>query len=190
MAYECNQESSYEFGDLTKAVHNSWKWFLSVGVLLIILGIIAISAPLAAAIAIEILLGWIFVGSGIIRAIHLYQERKASGFLSKIVGALLYLAAGGILLLFPVRGVATLTLILAIFFILSGVLRIVTSLELRSLPNWGWILLSGSLAILLGIMIWTRWPSSSAWAIGLMVGIDFLFGGLSLVMCAIAMKKF
>lgn len=94
MAYECNQESSYEFGDLTKAVHNSWKWFLSVGVLLIILGIIAISAPLAAAIAIEILLGWIFVGSGIIRAIHLYQERKASGFLSKIVGALLYLAAG------------------------------------------------------------------------------------------------
>ncbi len=190
MAHECNQEGSYEFGDLTKVVHNSWKWFLSVGALLIVLGLVAISAPLAAAIAIEILLGWIFLGGGVIRAIHLYQERNASGFLSKIVGAVLYLAVGGVLLLFPMQGVATLTLVLAIFFILSGILRVVTALELKALPNWGWILLSGALAIILGIMIWTRWPSSSAWAIGLMVGIDFLFGGFSLVMCAIAMKKF
>ena len=171
------------------AIHDHWKLFLAEGVVMVILGLVAIAVPEVASLVIAIFVGWLFFIGGIFRTCSLLRHRHMPGFVWSLATAVLAIVLGLVLLLRPAAGVLTLTLVLVVFFILEGIGAILLAIEhRRHLPSWGWVLFSGLVDLLLAFLIWDGWPSSASWAIGLLVGINMLFVGLSLIMTAIAAR--
>lgn len=174
---------------LAAAIHAHWKLFLAEGILMMVLGLLAIAVPEVATLAITILIGWLFFVGGIFRTISVLQHRAMPGFAWSLLIAVLAILLGLILIVRPIAGVLTLTIWLIAFFIIEGIAAIFLAIEhRRHLPSWGWVLLSGLVDLLLAYLIWDGWPSSAGWAIGLLVGINMVFVGLSLVMTALAAR--
>ena len=174
---------------LAAAIHAHWKLFLAEGILMMVLGLLAIAVPEVATLAITILIGWLFFVGGIFRTISVLQHRAMPGFAWSLLIAVLAILLGLILIVRPIAGVLTLTIWLIVFFIIEGIAAIFLAIEhRRHLPSWGWVLLSGLVDLLLAYLIWDGWPSSAGWAIGLLVGINMVFVGLSLVMTALAAR--
>jgi uncharacterized membrane protein HdeD (DUF308 family) len=174
---------------LAAAIHAHWKLFLAEGIVMMVLGLLAIAVPEVATLAITILIGWLFFIGGIFRTISALQHRAMPGFAWSLLIAVLAILLGLILILRPIAGVLTLTIWLIVFFIIEGIAAIFLAIEhRRHLPSWGWVLLSGLVDLLLAYLIWDGWPSSAAWAIGLLVGINMVFVGLSLIMTALAAR--
>ena len=171
---------------LSQAVREHWKLFLIEGIILIILGILAILVPPLATIAVTILIGWLFLISGVAGLITTFGARNAPGFWWSLLSALLGIAAGLVLLVWPLSGAISLTLLLIVFFIIEGVLSIMYAVEhKRELTGqWGWMLVSGIIDLILAAMIWGGLPSTAAWALGLLVGINMLFGGSAMIAMA------
>jgi uncharacterized membrane protein HdeD (DUF308 family) len=171
---------------LSQAVREHWKLFLTEGIILVILGILAILLPPLATIAVTILIGWLFLISGVAGLITTFGARHAPGFWWSLLSALLGIAAGAVLLLWPLSGAISLTLLLIVFFIIEGVLSIMYAIEhKRELTGqWGWMLVSGIIDLVLAAMIWAGLPSTAAWALGLLVGINMLFGGSAMIAMA------
>ena len=172
-----------------QTLHREWGWFMALGIILILLGIAAIVFPVTASYAIATVLGILLVIGGVVHGIHALTAHQWSGFLWQLLTAVIYLAAGIMLLAYPLGGVITLTLLLGVFLIVAGLVRIGIALTSRPMPNWGWFLFSGILALILGILIWAQLPSSAAWVIGLFVGIDLLFSGWSMTILALAAHR-
>jgi uncharacterized membrane protein HdeD (DUF308 family) len=171
------------------AIHAHWKLFLAEGIVMMILGLLAIAVPEVATLAITIFIGWLFFVGGIFRTISVLQHRDMPGFVWSLLTALLAIVLGLVLVLRPISGVLTLTIALVAFFIIEGISAILLALEhRRHLPSWGWVLFSGLVDLLLAFLIWDGWPSSAGWAIGLLVGINMVFVGLSLIMTALAAR--
>ncbi|MDP8299825.1 MAG: HdeD family acid-resistance protein [Candidatus Tantalella remota] len=164
-------------------------WFLAAGILLIIVGMAAISVPFIFTIALEVLVGWVLVISGIIQVAHSFKALDAGRCIIRLIGGLIYLAVGAVFLFFPLQGVMTLTLILAFLFIFEGLMKIVISLQHRPESNWVWLLVSGLAGIVIAAIIWAGWPSTSSWVIGLLVGINMIFGGMSLIMLSASLHE-
>lgn len=158
-----------------------------LGIVLIIAGCAAIAMPLFASLAVELLIGWVLIISGLMQIIYSFSSQKWGRVFLRILAGLLYLIVGLMLVVHPLRGTLTLTLLLGILFILEGVCKIVASIGNREMPRWGALFFSGLLALLIGIIIWRQWPSSAAWAIGLLVGVNILFRGWALITLAIAL---
>jgi uncharacterized membrane protein HdeD (DUF308 family) len=174
---------------LAAAIHAHWKLFLAEGIVMVVLGLLAIALPNIASLAVTILIGWLFFVGGIFRAISVWQHRQMPGFGWSLAAAVLAILLGLILALQPIAGVLTLTIALIVFFILEGVAAILLAVDHRKhLPSWGWVLLSGIVDLFLAWLIWQGWPSSAAWAIGLLVGVNMCFVGLSLIMTALAAR--
>jgi len=171
---------------LSQAVREHWKLFLTEGIILVILGILAILLPPLATIAVTILIGWLFLISGVAGLITTFGARHAPGFWWSLLSALLGIAAGAVLLLWPLSGAISLTLLLIVFFIIEGVLSVMYAIEhKRELTGqWGWMLVSGIIDLVLAAMIWAGLPSTAAWALGLLVGINMLFGGSAMIAMA------
>jgi len=171
------------------AIHAHWKLFLAEGIVMMILGLLAIAVPEIASLAITIFIGWLFFVGGIFRTISVLQHRTMPGFIWSLLTAVLAIVLGLILVLRPISGVLTLTIVLAAFFLIEGISAILLAIEhRRHLPSWGWVLFSGLIDLLLAFLIWDGWPSSAGWAIGLLVGINMVFVGLSLIMTALAAR--
>ncbi len=172
---------------LSQAVREHWKLFLVEGIILVILGILAIIVPPLATIGITIFLGWLFLISGIAGLITTFGARHAPGFWWSLLSAILGIAAGLVLLAWPVSGAVSLTLLLIAFFLIEGVLSIMYALEhKRELTGqWGWMLFSGIIDIILAVIIFAGLPGTVAWALGLLVGINMLFGGSSMIAIAL-----
>jgi uncharacterized membrane protein HdeD (DUF308 family) len=172
---------------LAQAVREHWKLFLIEGIVLVVLGILAILIPMAASIAVTIILGWLFLVSGIVGLVTTFWARHAPGFWWALVSAVLATAAGIVLLLWPVSGVVSLTLLLIVFFIIEGVASIMYAFEHKKdlSSRWVWMLVSGIIDLILAALIWTGLPGTAAWALGLLVGINMLFGGTSLIAMAL-----
>lgn len=174
---------------LAGTIHAHWKLFLAEGILMMLLGLLAIAVPEIASLAITIVIGWLFFVGGIFRTISLLQHRRMPGFAWSLLAAAVAMALGLVLLLRPLAGVLTLTIWLIAFFIIEGIAAILLAIEhRRHLPSWGWVLFSGLVDLFLAYLIWDGWPSSAAWAIGLLVGINMVFVGLSLIMTALAAR--
>jgi uncharacterized membrane protein HdeD (DUF308 family) len=156
-----------------------------------VLGIAAIVVPPLATLAFTIFLGWLFLISGIAGLITTFWMRKDPGFWWSLLSALLGIAAGIVLLIAPVSGVVSLTLILIAFFIIEGVVSIMYALDHRNdLPGgWVWMLFSGIIDLVLAAMIFAGLPGTAAWAIGLLVGINMLFGGVALIAMALHARR-
>jgi uncharacterized membrane protein HdeD (DUF308 family) len=174
---------------LAAMIHAHWKAVLVQGIVMLVLGLLAVAMPNIATLTVEIFVGWLFFAAGIFRGAAAWHARRMPGFGLSMLSALLAAALGLILLLTPPAGVLTLTMVLVAFFILEGAAAIVIAVEHRAhLTSWGWMLFSGVIDLLLAFLIWRGWPSSASWAIGLLVGINMVFVGLSLVMTALAAR--
>jgi len=164
-----------------------WKLFLIEGIVLVILGLAAIMLPLIATIAIAIVVGWIFLLSGVVGLWATFRMRSAPGFWWSLLSGILGVAAGIVLLRWPLSGAFSLTLILTLFLVLEGVVSIMYALEhKRELSGrWGMMLVSGVVDLILAAMIYSGLPGTAAWAIGLLVGINMVFGGSALIAMAL-----
>jgi uncharacterized membrane protein HdeD (DUF308 family) len=170
-----------------RAAHDHWVLFLVEGVVLVVLGATAIVIPVIATLAATVVLGWLFLVSGIMGLVSTFWMRQAPGFWWALISAALGIVVGALLLASPLRGAVTLTIVLVAFFIIEGVASIMFALEhKRQLSGrWGWMLVSGIVDLVLGAMIFAGLPSTAAWAIGLLVGINMVFGGTALVAMAV-----
>jgi uncharacterized membrane protein HdeD (DUF308 family) len=174
---------------MAATIHAHWKLVLAQGILLMVFGLLAVAMPNIATLAVEIFVGWLFFVAGIFRAVSVWHARQMPGFGWSMLSALLAVLLGLILIARPLAGVLTLTMVLIAFFILEGITAIVIAVQHRDhLTSWGWVLFSGIIDLLLAYLIWVGWPSSADWAIGLLVGINMVLFGLSLLMTALAAR--
>lgn len=162
-----------------EAVRERRTWFILLGILLIVLGIGAIGFPLVTTIAVKILVGWLFLIGGIIQIIHAFSTQRWSGFFLNLLVGALYLFAGAWLAFFPLAGIITLTIVLAAMFIVQGILECGMALRMRPQTGWVWMLVSGLVALVLGLLIFAGLPGTALWAIGLLVGINLLSSGFA-----------
>jgi uncharacterized membrane protein HdeD (DUF308 family) len=162
-----------------------WKRFLVVGIACDIVGLFAVAVPILASISVAILAGWILLIGGGVQLVHGVRNRVWW----YVLGAALAIIAGALILLFPLEGTITLTVVLVAWFWASGATRLVAWWETRGTPGSWMLLASAILSIILGSLIWADLPSSAAWAIGLLVGIDLVFTGSSLIMAALTARR-
>jgi uncharacterized membrane protein HdeD (DUF308 family) len=174
-------------GAVAASLRDHWKFFLIEGVVLIVLGAAAIVIPPLATLAVAILIGWIFLISGVVGLIGTFSMRRAPGFWWSLVSAVLAIGAGLVLLGAPIVGAISLTLILVWFFLIEGGASIFFALDHRRALSgrWGWMLVSGVVDLVLAAVILAGLPASAAWAIGVLVGINMLFGGAALIAMAL-----
>jgi uncharacterized membrane protein HdeD (DUF308 family) len=177
--------------EMRDAVRKHWKAFLIEGILLVVLGLAAMIVPPLASLAVTIFLGWMFLISGIAGLALTFWTRQMPGFWWSLISAALAIFAGIVLLARPLQGVLTLTIVVGAYFLAEGVATIMYALEHRRelSERWSWMLFSGLLDILIAALIITGLPGSAEWAIGLLVGINLLFGGASLIGVALAARK-
>ena len=177
--------------EMNAAVKAHWKAFLFEGILLAVLGLAAMIVPPLASLAVAIFLGWMFLISGIAGLVVTYWARQMPGFWWSLFSAALAVLAGLVLLARPMQGVLTLTIVVGVYFLIEGVTTIMYALEHRRelSERWSWLLASGLMDILISFLIISGLPGSAEWAIGLLVGINLVLGGASLVGMALAARK-
>jgi len=177
--------------DVASALHAHWVLFLVEGVALLVLGATAIALPLLATLTLTIVFGWLFLVSGVIGMITTFMMRKAPGFWWSLISAVLGIVVGLLLLASPLSGAISLTILLVVFFIIEGGASIMLALDhKRELSGkWGWMLVSGIIDLVLAAFIFAGLPSTAAWAIGLLVGINMVFGGSALIAMALQARK-
>ncbi|MCO5316543.1 MAG: HdeD family acid-resistance protein [Solirubrobacterales bacterium] len=162
------------------------KW---LGVLLIVLGAVAILVPALASFTVTIFIGWVLIFGSVFLFASAFSNRSGWNLLTGIVWALLALIAGVWLLVDPGRGTETLTLIVMIYFLVSGVFKLGISISGRGTPGIGWLAVNGVLSIVIGLIVLVDMPESASWAIGLLVGIDFIFAGWGLINFGAAVNR-
>ncbi|MDI4233314.1 DUF308 domain-containing protein [Bradyrhizobium sp. Arg237L] len=174
--------------EVNASVKAHWKAFLFEGILLAVLGLAALIVPAFASLAVTIFLGWLFLISGIGGLIVTYWAREMPGFWWSLISAALAVLAGLILLARPMQGVLTLTIVVGAYFVAEGVATIMYALEHRRelTGRWSWLLIAGLMDILIAFIIVAGLPGSAEWALGLLVGLNLLFGGASLIGMALA----
>ena len=176
---------------IARAMHEHWRLFLAEGIILSILGLCAIIVPPIAGLFATIFLGWLFLIAGLVGLFATFKAKSAPGFGWSLLSALLALVAGALLLWNPFQGLITLTYVLIAFFLVDGLLMIVLALAHRQelTGKWEWMMLNGVIDLVLaGIVIWGL-PGTVFWALGLLVGIDMVFGGTSLIAMALEARK-
>ena len=176
---------------MNASVRVHWKAFLVEGVVLLLLGLAAIVIPPLASLAVTIVLGWMFLMSGIAGLAVTYWARQMPGFWWSLISAALAISAGVILLARPVQGTLTLTIVVGAYFVAEGVATIMYALEHRRelSGRWSWMLLAGLRDIAISFFIIAGLPGSALWAIGLLVGINLLIGGTALIGMALAARN-
>lgn len=161
------------------AARKEWGWFLAVGLLLVALGVAAFLYQPASTIASVIVLGSIVFTAGILQLFLAFQARGAGHVILSLIIAVLDVVVGFALIEHPAAGALLVTLMLAVYFVFSGAFRIIYALW-AEYPQYGWAVLSGIISTALGVMLWLQWPVSAIWFIGLAVGVNFIFLGISL----------
>jgi len=173
-----------------EAIKSHWKLYLIEGVVLILLGIGAMLIPVLASLAVAIFLGWLFLVGGIVGAVTTLMARHAPGFWWSLVSAIVTMIAGMFLVGWPFTGVVSLTVVLAAYLVADGIASMLFAYEHRRqlASRWGWLFVNGIIDLLLaGIIVWLL-PFGAFWALGLIIGIDFIFGGSSLIALAMAAR--
>ncbi len=175
--------------EVRRQVAEHWGWFLALGIVLLIAGVAAIAFPLLSTVAVKIALGWAFLLGGLLMVVHAFSASQWRGFLWEILLGLLYVVAGGYLAFFPLTGIITLTILLAAMFLVEGGLEVIMALRVRPHEGWGWLLFSGLVAVAAGALIALGLPSSAAWALGLLAGINLLSTGWGFLFLALAGRR-
>jgi uncharacterized membrane protein HdeD (DUF308 family) len=181
--------------DMQRAVTNAfgahWKLFLFQGAVMIILGVLAICAPVAASIAVAIYVGWLLLISGVVGLIAMISTHHVHAFIWSLITAALSVVIGVLLVLMPVEGAISLTIVLTAFFIAEGIFQSAVAIASRHVMpgTWAWMLLSGIADLVLAAIIIAGWPGTAIWALGLLVGVNLLTSGWAVVVGALAGRR-
>ncbi len=175
---------------VAETIGHHWVFFLCEGIALVILGMLAIFLPVVASLAATILFGALLLASGIIGMITTFRAQRAPGFWWSLLSAMLGIAAGVYLLGWPGMGLFSLTAVLIAFLFIEGFLSILYALEHRKglTGRWGWMLASGILDLVLGALLLAGLPASATWALGLLLGINMIFGGWALILMSLGAR--
>jgi uncharacterized membrane protein HdeD (DUF308 family) len=168
-------------------LHSCWAWFLILGIVVMLIGVAAIVYDFLATLTTVLVFGILLLGGGIVELVNAFLARSWRAFFLHLLVGILHLIIGMLMIQHPERAAEVLTLLLAVAFLAGGAFRILYAL-LERFPGSAWVLLNGIITLLLGIMIWRRWPEASYWVIGLFVGIDLIFSGWSWVMLGLLVK--
>jgi len=163
-------------------------WFIAMAVVLIILGMLAITEPMVAGLAVTVLVGWILIFAGVTHLAGAFGAGGGGRALWQGLIGVIYVAGGVYFLTHTLLGLGTLTLFLSGILMAESILRIVAYTQMRGERGSSWLLVNGLITILLGVMIWSQWPSSSVWAIGTLVGANLLMAGFSRLMLVMAAR--
>ncbi len=186
-----NAQSENIGRDVREAIRGHWALFLIQGIIMILLGVLAVGEPMVATIAVALFAGWLFLISGIVGLAGMFTARRVPGFWWALISSLLGIIVGIYLIWRPLVGVLSLTLVVAAYFGAQGIVQIITAIEHRRvLPSWVWMVFGGIINILLAVIILSGWPGTAEWTLGLLFGINLLMWGISLVMTAIACRGF
>jgi len=178
-----------EGGTLIDALRQHSGWAIAIGILLLIAGVLAIGAPFITGLAVTVSVGALLIVSGVGQCLLAFQAGAfGRGLLIFLLG-LVAVVGGGYMVSQPVSGLASLTLLLAAYFVVTGILTIITSLQLRPASGWGWMLANAVVTLLLGGMIWQQWPLSGTWAVGTLFGVQMLMSGISLLTTGSAVRQ-
>jgi uncharacterized membrane protein HdeD (DUF308 family) len=174
---------------VAKEVKESALLLIILGIGMVVLGILAMGAPLVTGVAVGILIGVLIIAGGLAQALYAVKAKSwGSGTFGVVLGGLSVIC-GILMLAHPLFGLAFLTLVLAAYFVIDGFFEIAFAFKLKPLTGWVWTLVSGIVSLLLGMLIWSQWPLSGVWAVGLLVGINILFSGWSLIALGAAARR-
>jgi uncharacterized membrane protein HdeD (DUF308 family) len=170
-------------------VRQASTWSIVWGVLLILFGMLAVGSPFVAAVAVSVVVAWLIILAGVVHLILAFHAHGAGSMIWKLLVGLAYLLFGVYLIMHPLLGVASLTLVLASLFLIEGILDIVLFFRMRPMRGSSWVLIDGVITLLLGVLIYIHWPSSSIWAIGTLVGVSMIISGITRVMLSLVARK-
>ena len=159
-------------------------------VIMILVGLLALSLPIASSFGVARLLGWLLVFGAGFQLIHSFRSKGAGHIVWKVLVALVFLITGIYFLMHPFLAVAVVTLVLALFFLVEGLVDVFSYFATREAGASGWILVNGIVSIILAVMIWRHWPTSALWVLGVLVGVGLLVTGLSRLMMALAVRSY
>ena len=181
--------SPYEVvvGVTPEMIHN-WGWFLAFGIVLLLLGVIAVVRAVTATVASMVFFGWLLLFSGVIEFAHAFMVGKWAGFFLHILVALLFGITGALMVFKPVISAEAVTFVMSVFFLVAGLYQLFASLWTH-LPGWGWQAVNGALSAIMGVLLLMQWPVSGLWVVGLFVGIDLIFYGWAWIALAIGLHK-
>jgi len=164
-------------------------WMMIWGIVMLICGIAAIALPWASGIGVVIVVAWVILFAAVSHLVFAFHTHGVGGVLWQILLALIYGAAGVFMLMNPLAGLVTLTLVLAIFLLIEAALETALYFQVRGKVNAGWILFDAIVTLILAILIWSQWPSSALWFIGTIIGVSLIFSGISRLSLASAMRR-
>jgi len=164
-------------------------WYLIEGVLLVVAGILAVIYPVVSSVAVVVLLGWVLIVSGVLQGISLIGAGHVPHFWLQLVSVILAVLVGFLFLRDPAQGLLTITLLLIVFFTIEGISKIVFALTIRPFPNWGWVLASGVVGVLLSAILWGSLPLTALWLIGLLLGIQLISAGAAIAYLAWQVRR-
>lgn len=176
-------------GNLAREVKKASGWYIAFGVVLLIGGIAAVARPLHAGLTVAIVVGWILLLSGIMGLVQALAARGAGGFLWRLILAVLYVAGGYYVMRNPAAGLAALTVILGVVLFFGGAMKLLMAAALKGMPGVGLMTVSGIVSIVVAILIWVRLPASSEVIIGILIGIDFMMTGVSIIVFGTGARK-
>jgi uncharacterized membrane protein HdeD (DUF308 family) len=184
-----NLDMSHAASSIHEFAHRAINWSIALSILLILAGFFTLMIPFLGGIGITLFVGWALMLSGVTHLIFAWKGHSTGARLWELLVGLAYLLAGVYLILHPVAGLASLTLLLAFYLFFEGIFEVLAFFQVRSRPGSGWLLFDGAITLLLAVMIWRHWPFSSVWAIGTLVGISMLFSGFSRLMLSMGAKQ-
>lgn len=170
-------------------IQNHRSLYIFESIVFILLGLLAIAVPGLFTLATELFIGWLLVFAGVVQAYRAFQNRASKDFWPSLISAIIFLIVGLLLLFYPLRGVLTLTMLLSFLFVFQGIAQMFYGFQLKPLKQWGWFLFGGLVNLAMAAIIWYGWPSTAFWVIGLLVGINLLMFGFSLLFTVLSLKN-
>jgi uncharacterized membrane protein HdeD (DUF308 family) len=174
---------------IVAGVKRASGWSMALGVLMIILGIVAILAPWEFGLLIVLVVGWAAIFNGVAQIIYAFRAHSGGRAILEAILGLIYIVAGIYLLMHPAGGLLALTLLLACFLLVYGIVALVLAFHMRPLHGWGWIMVDAIVTILLGILIWFHWPLNTEWVVGTLFGISIIMSGITRLMISMAFRR-
>ena len=165
---------------MRETVRRHSLWYLVQGALMVLGGVLALVYPIVSSVAVVLFLGWILILSGVVQGFSLIGAKDVPHFWLQLVSVVLSVIVGVLFIRHPGEGLLTLTLLLIVFFMVEGISKLIFALTIRPFPNWGWVLASGVIGILLSFYLWANLPVTAIWLLGVLIGIQLICEGVAL----------
>jgi uncharacterized membrane protein HdeD (DUF308 family) len=166
-----------------------WGWIVALGVVYVVAGVIALGSVISATVATVLVVGIMMIIAGVAEVINAFQIKTWGRFLFWLALGVLYIIAGFVAWDNPLLTAVWLTFILGVALLASGIMRIFLGFNMKEGTPWVWVVASGVITLLLGVIILIHWPISSLWTLGIFLGVDLVFAGASWIGVGMGLKQ-